>query len=122
MAPNGTVSYARTTNWSLTGVQTVRDARDRQVRRFPAAIASLKNPVVSPVGIASIEGTALTNVPVATFTDPNGNHLSTQYSATISWGDGTTTPGVISGPNPQGVYTVTGTHTYEEETPRRSSR
>jgi hypothetical protein len=74
-------------------------------------------PVVIPALIAPVEGQALTSVPVATFTDPNGNHLTTQYSATISWGDGATSTGVITGPNSQGVYTVSGTHTYAEESP-----
>jgi hypothetical protein len=113
---NGNVSYARTSNWNLTGVQTGFVPESVNFT-LPAAIGALKAPVVSLASIAPVEETALTNVPVATFTDPNGNHLSTQYSATISWGDGTSTSGVISGPNANGVYTVSGTHTYTEEGP-----
>jgi hypothetical protein len=48
--------------------------------------------------------------PVATFTnaDPYGNAAS--YTATITWGDGSTSAGTISGTG--NTLTVTGTHTY----------
>src|SRR5262249_14347328 len=50
--------------------------------------------------------------PVATFTnsDPFGNPAS--YSATITWGDGTTSAGAISGTG--STLTVSGSHTYAD--------
>src|ERR1700749_4983233 len=45
---------------------------------------------------------------VATFTDPNGTHAASSYTATIDWGDGQRTPGMVSGPNGSNQYTVTG--------------
>jgi hypothetical protein len=47
--------------------------------------------------------------PVATFTDANPDGTASDFSATINWGDGTTSPGTVSGP---GTFTVSGTHTY----------
>src|SRR5207237_5512929 len=34
------------------------------------------------------------------------------YHATIDWGDGTSSAGTISGPDSNGVFSVTGTQTY----------
>jgi hypothetical protein len=50
---------------------------------------------------------------VATFTDPGGPEPTSDYSASINWGDGSTTAGTITFSG--GVFTVNGTHTYGEE-------
>jgi len=51
---------------------------------------------------------------VATFTDPDTAAMSSEYSATIDWGDATgTTTGTVSGAS--GTFSVSGTHTYAEE-------
>jgi hypothetical protein len=47
---------------------------------------------------------------LATFTDANPGGTLNDYSATIDWGDGTTTSGDIG--SSTGVYTVFGSHTY----------
>jgi hypothetical protein len=53
---------------------------------------------------------------VTTFTDANPGGTSADYSATIDWGDGTTTQGDISGPSTgAGPRQVSGTHTYYED-------
>ncbi|HEX3980490.1 MAG TPA: hypothetical protein VHW93_04670 [Acidimicrobiales bacterium] len=50
---------------------------------------------------------------VATFTDRQPPSFFAQFSATIQWGDGTITGGVVSQPGGHGTpYAVTGTHTY----------
>jgi hypothetical protein len=73
---------------------------------------------VSATGVATIqgvEGQLLNNVTVATFTDAFFNNLpASSYSATITWGDGSTSGGTISGPS-GGPFTVTGSHIYAEE-------
>src|SRR5207245_579927 len=56
----------------------------------------------------------LTNVVVATFTSPTPAQAS-NFSASIDWGDGTTSPGTITGPDQNGEFTVLGSHTYAEE-------
>jgi hypothetical protein len=48
---------------------------------------------------------------VATFTDSNPNASTSGVTATIDWGDGTTSTGPITAGS-TGVYSVTGTHTY----------
>jgi hypothetical protein len=60
------------------------------------------------------EGVALlSTTKVATFTDPNTSDASSAFTATINWGDGTTTTGAVSGSN--GTFTVKGGHTYANE-------
>ncbi len=69
--------------------------------------------------LQGVEGTSF-HGDVATFTDtarPNGQ--ATDYTATIQWGDGTTSTGVIvpwgiDSPG-KGKFSVRGTHTYAEE-------
>jgi hypothetical protein len=52
---------------------------------------------------------------VATFTDPTPAATSTEYTATIDWGDLTPiSTGTVSGPI-GGTFTVTGSHIYAEE-------
>lgn len=65
-----------------------------------------------------MEGRPFTNVDVATFTDPTaGAHPVSNYSATIDWGDGTPdTAGTIL-VDANGVFHVSGSHTYDEEGP-----
>jgi hypothetical protein len=60
------------------------------------------------------EGASTGTVTVATFSDAGGNGPASQYTATIDWGDGTTSPGTITGPS-DGAFSVTGSHTYAEE-------
>lgn len=63
--------------------------------------------------ISATEGSPFSGA-VATFTDPDQNAVAAEYTATIDWGDGTTTPGTVTGPN-GGPFTVSGTHTYADE-------
>lgn len=70
------------------------------------------DPPIAAAGAAAISGTAgkaLTGI-TAMATDPDTTATPTQYSATISWGDGGTSSGTISGSG--GKFTITGTHTY----------
>jgi hypothetical protein len=73
-------------------------------------------PVVAPIAPAAVtatEGHAFT-IPVGAFTDPNLIGTVSDFSATINWGDGTTSTGTVS-QGSGGVFNVTGTHTYAEE-------
>jgi hypothetical protein len=49
--------------------------------------------------------------PVATFTNPDPFASAASYTATITWGDGSSSAGVISA-NGDGTFSVLGTHTY----------
>jgi uncharacterized repeat protein (TIGR01451 family) len=64
------------------------------------------------VSISATEGQLFTGT-VATFTDPSTSSIATDYSATIDWGDGTSSLGTVSGSG--GAFTVSGSHTYVEE-------
>jgi len=55
--------------------------------------------------------TTLTNVVVATFTDPYLGSGVNDYFTTIDWGDGNVTAGTLTLGN-DNVYTVTGSHAY----------
>ena len=47
---------------------------------------------------------------VAIFTDPNTSDLASIFTASIAWGDGSTTPATVTGGN--GSFAVQGTYTY----------
>jgi titin len=79
---------------------------------------------LSPVTPLSINGTGISlsaaefspfaNVAVAAFTtSASGFEPASDFTATIAWGDGTTTAGTIVGNN--GTFTVSGSHTYSDE-------
>jgi hypothetical protein len=64
--------------------------------------------------VSATEGQSFSGT-VATFSDPDTSATASEYSATIDWGDGSTSAGTISGSG--GNFTVSGTppHTYAEE-------
>jgi len=62
----------------------------------------------------SCSGTALANPvngAVVTFTDPDTQALAGDYTATIDWGDTSSSSGSVTGPT-GGPFTVNGSHTY----------
>lgn len=65
----------------------------------------------NPVSIDGIEGTPLTNVDVATFTDADPLGVSSDFLATVDWGDGAITAGHIV-EDSTGTFHVEGSHTY----------
>jgi uncharacterized repeat protein (TIGR01451 family) len=60
--------------------------------------------------VSTTEFAPLNNVAVATFTHANGVQPASAFSATINWGDGTTTAGTVTQSGT--TYTVVGSHTY----------
>jgi hypothetical protein len=80
---------------TITGTATVADAPLSATGGFT---------VIAPQGTDSGSQT------VATFTDPDGAETLGNYSATIDWGDHTTSTGHIAFSG--GVFMVTGNHTY----------
>ncbi|HUY35813.1 MAG TPA: Ig-like domain repeat protein [Pirellulales bacterium] len=63
-----------------------------------------------------LPGAPLNGVTVATFTDSGGAEAAANYSATIDWGDGSSTsPGTIV-PAAGGGFDVTGSHIYADTT------
>ena len=80
-----------------------------------ASTATVAEGAITATGVPvnGFEFSSPTNVPVATFTHANGIEPASDYSATIDWGDGTTSTGTISLSG--GVYTVSGSHMYTDE-------
>ncbi len=70
----------------------------------PASVAVTVTPVTT------VAGHDTGPVTVATFTTPNLVAGSGEYAATITWGDGSTSQGIVAGQN--GAFTVSGDHTY----------
>jgi FG-GAP-like repeat/FG-GAP repeat len=62
------------------------------------------------VTLSSIAGAPSSN-PVATFTNAYPSVSGVSYSATIDWGDGSVSPGTVTG---SGILTVSGSHTYAD--------
>ena len=65
------------------------------------------------MAVTGYERTALTGATMATFSDGDGSLPAADFTATIAWGDGTSSPGTVSPGG--GNYTVTGSHTYLDE-------
>ena len=63
--------------------------------------------------LSSVENSSF-NGTIATFTDPAGNEPLSDYSATITWGDGSTSTGTIT-LNSSGQFVVSASHTYVED-------
>jgi hypothetical protein len=78
--------------------------------------ASIADAALSATGttITSTEGTAISGATVATFTDANPNAAASDFTATINWGDGTSTTGTVVAQN-GGGFAVNGGHTYADE-------
>jgi hypothetical protein len=70
-------------------------------------------PVVTGEKISSVQGQALNNVEVATFTSSDPGAKAGDFVATIDWGDNTKSAGTITqdAQNPS-VFHVTGSHVY----------
>src|SRR2546428_120443 len=78
--------------------------------------ATVSDPAVVATGgfiFSATEGSLSTSQTVATFIDPAGAESLTDYSASIAWGDSSTSSGTITFAS--GIFTVKGAHTYAEE-------
>lgn len=66
-----------------------------------------------PRTITPTEAVAFNGV-VASFTDGRGGALPGDFTASINWGDGSTTAGTVAATG-GGAFTISGTHTYADE-------
>jgi hypothetical protein len=74
-----------------------------------ATITESDNLSGTPVTFSALAGTPFTGT-VATFTDTFTGNVAGDFTATINWGDATTSAGTVSGGGAS--YSVSGTHTY----------
>ena len=68
--------------------------------------------VVVPQQFTVTEGQAGT-VSLASLIDTNQNDPASSFAVQVNWGDGSTSPGTVSGSN--GTFTISGQHTYADE-------
>jgi len=65
------------------------------------------------VSISATEGASTGAATVATFTDASPKAVAGDFTATINWGDGTSSLGTVSANG--GAFTVNGAHSYADE-------
>lgn len=126
----GTVSLASGTTFNVYGTNSTPYAEEgtynvtivvKDVGGQSTTINSkvkVADPSVTPMGnftFNAMEGAPSVLQTVATFTDPAGAEVLVDYSATIAWGDGSTSSGAIAFDSGSGTFTVSGAHTYGEE-------
>src|SRR5207253_2071926 len=82
------------------------------------AITSTANIAEEPTPAAGTVIAGVETVPLTTEERPQGTgglFSTAGCTSTINWGDGTTSTGTLSDPDANGVFTVTGSHTYIED-------
>jgi ribosomal protein L6P/L9E len=82
----------------------------------PSGTVTVADAALSATGttVSGTEGAAISDTTVATFTDANPNATASDFTATINWGDGTSTSGTVVAQN-GGGFAVDGGHTYADE-------
>lgn len=75
-----------------------------------SATTSFAEPPIAVSGAISTKSQTVTNIQVATFTHAVGVDLAGAFTATINWGDGSTSTGTISLSGT--TYSVVGSHNY----------
>jgi cyclophilin family peptidyl-prolyl cis-trans isomerase len=119
----GTVTLGTGGTLTVAGTNTYKEAGTFQVTttitdRLGAIAKSTSTATVADAGLTShgvsvsaATGVLLSNTLVATFTDTDPDGILSDYTASINWGDGTTSAGNITSPT-NGMFNVLGTHTY----------
>jgi hypothetical protein len=109
---SGTHAYAEegayTTSVSITDVGGSTAQASSSATVADAALAANGGLTLSGTESAALNGT------VATFTDANPAATVSDFTATINWGDGSTSTGTVTAGN-TGGFSVSGTHVYAEE-------
>ena len=75
----------------------------------PPASGDIADAALTASGVSTSSAQAFSGT-VANFTDPNTGGSAGEFTATINWGDGTSSSGTVSGSG--GSYSVKGSHTY----------
>ncbi|HQU41232.1 MAG TPA: TIGR03118 family protein [Pirellulales bacterium] len=108
----GTHAYASAGNYSPVVSIADNPPGTATASATAAVTVSQSAPIVTAVPVSGSERTSLT-VKVATFTQPGATAGAGSYSATIAWGDGTTSQGIVSADG--AGFDVSGTHVYPDE-------
>jgi hypothetical protein len=114
--PDGLLDHDQTgTTHFLIRVVITDSTTSAQATALGLATVAAPPPVITVRGdnIAAVAGQSFTGT-VATFTDTNTSAMAGNFTATIDWGDGTTSTGTVTA-DPNGGFDVTGTHTYSTD-------
>jgi len=112
---SGSHTYAEEGKFSVSVAITDNDSANSAKATSPAVVVDAALTAGKTATVSSTEGQSFTG-PVATFTDANATAPASEFTATITWGDGSPdSTGTVSGSG--GSYTVAGTHIYKEEGP-----
>jgi hypothetical protein len=108
-------TYAEDGTYTL--MVTVTESGGSPGTRFASATVTVGEADASLTAVAptTLSEGAMFSGPVAYLADPGSFDPASKFSATIDWGDGTTTPGTISGSS--GSFTISGSHLYVDELP-----
>jgi hypothetical protein len=104
--------YAEEGSYQVT-VTIIDPSTNTRVEAISTALVADAPLTLGSPSLAPVEGTGFAGV-VATFLDANPGATQDDFSATILWGDGTSSPAGVSA-NGSGAWTVNAKHTYAEE-------
>ena len=109
---SGSHAYAEDGSYTITTL--LSDDPPGTASATTTATANILEAVLSMTGtaIAATEGQTFSGV-VATASDPGSPDPASDFTASIDWGDGTTTASTITGA--AGNYTISGDHVYADE-------
>ncbi|HEV2034160.1 MAG TPA: putative Ig domain-containing protein [Candidatus Dormibacteraeota bacterium] len=114
--PSGAQTISGTHTYSDEGsfvtAITVMDNGFTFVGNVTATVAEADSLTAASAPISAVEGTLVSGV-IATFADTNTNNVAADFVATIVWGDGTTSAGIVTAIG--GVISVSANHTYADE-------
>jgi predicted component of type VI protein secretion system len=118
IAPNGsgfivTGSHLYTEEGIYNPVVTINDAGGASAKVTSTIFVADASLQATSQNVITTAGTAFSGG-VADFTDPGSDGTTKDYTATIAWGDGQTSPGTVTS-NTAGGFTVTGGNTYAAE-------
>lgn len=113
---NGSYTVSATHTYREEGKYTVKvtviDADNPSNTGTGTATATVADAALTSSSATPATSTQSFNGPAAASTDANSFATSADFTATVNWGDSSTSAGTISGGPGSGPYTVSGTHTY----------
>ncbi len=110
---NITGSHTWTSAGSRAVIVTIHDGGGASATVTSTSIVADATLTATGVAVAAVEGTPKTNALVATFGDANPLAVAAEFTATLTWGDGSaTSTGTVTKNTVTGRFEVTGSHTY----------
>jgi parallel beta-helix repeat protein len=108
---SGAHAYAEEGSYTVT--VTITDSTNATAAGTTAVSVADVALTLTGASVTAVEGATFNGL-VASFTDADPNEVASDYSATINWGDQTSSAGTIT-TNGSGGFVVSGNHAYAEE-------